>query len=50
MLTLQRRAAAISDSADEIAFFHDAVAEYTWARDVAEYTWARDVAGRSAGP
>jgi integrase len=35
VLTLQRRAAAISDSADEIAFFHDAVAEYTWARDVA---------------
>ncbi|MER7408455.1 hypothetical protein ABT373_39960 [Streptomyces sp. NPDC000070] len=35
MLTLQRRAATISDSADEIAFFHDGVAAYTWARDVA---------------
>lgn len=35
VLTLQRRAAAISDDGDELAFFHDAVAEYTWARDVA---------------
>ncbi|MFD5713652.1 hypothetical protein ACFWHW_25295 [Streptomyces pharetrae] len=35
VLALQRRAAAISDSADEIAIFYDAVAEYTWARDVA---------------
>jgi integrase/recombinase XerC len=35
VLTLQRRAAAISDSADETAAFQEAVAEYTWARDVA---------------
>lgn len=35
VLTLQRRAAAIADNGDEVAFFHDVVAEYTWARDVA---------------
>src|SRR5438067_406017 len=35
VLTLQERASAISSEADEVAFFHDTVAEYTWARDVA---------------
>jgi hypothetical protein len=35
VLTLQRQTAAFSDSGDEVAFFLDTVAEYTWARDVA---------------
>jgi site-specific recombinase XerD len=34
-VTLQSRASARRDVTDEIGFFHDTVAEYSWARDVA---------------
>lgn len=35
VVTLQSRAATMSDPGDERSFFHDTVAEYGWARDVA---------------
>jgi integrase len=35
VVTLQSRISATIDATDERSFFHDTVAEYTWARDVA---------------
>lgn len=35
VVTLQDRQSAQCDDGDEVAFFHDTVAEYSWARDVA---------------